>query len=337
MHRLQDTGRDPRETDGLNKAPGPLTIENTRSQPNDTRYRGRFAPSPTGPLHFGSLVAALGSYLDARSQGGEWLVRIEDIDGHRSVPDAASGILRTLESFGFAWDGPVLHQGRRSDLYREASAGLLKDGWAYPCACSRRDVAEIGRPGADGPVYPGTCRAGLGNERPGRSLRVRTKPIEVAVHDRIQGRIYHQIERDVGDFILHRADGMYAYQLAVVVDDALQAVTQVVRGADLLLSTPRQVYLQRLLSFSTPHYAHLPVAVDESGHKLSKSAAAAPVEPNNPLPALLAALRFLGQAPPLERPTNLDEFWTWAIGSWNPDRIPRQTTRPLSEAVVREF
>ena len=249
----------------------------------------------------------------------------------------ASGILRTLESFGFAWDGPVLHQSHRSDLYREASARLLKDGWAYPCACSRRDVAEIARPGADGPVYPGTCRTGLGSERPARSLRVRTEPIEVEVNDRIQGRIGHQIERDVGDFVLHRADGIYAYQLAVVVDDALQAVTQVVRGADLLLSTPRQVYLQRLLGFGTPRYAHLPIAVDDRGRKLSKSAAAAPVEPDDPLPALLTALRFLGQAPPPERPESLSEFWDWAIGSWNPDRIPRQTTRPLLDVVSREL
>ncbi|MBL8405455.1 MAG: tRNA glutamyl-Q(34) synthetase GluQRS, partial [Dechloromonas sp.] len=199
-------------------------------------YRGRFAPSPTGPLHFGSLVAALGSCLDARVQGGEWLVRMEDIDTPRNVPGAADDILRTLEAFGFAWDGAVAYQSRRHPVYGEVLAALREAGKVYGCACSRREIADsASHPAIDGGmVYPGSCRGGLQAGRMARAWRLRVEAAEIAFDDRLQGRIAQVLERDVGDFVLLRADGLFAYQLAVVVDDAWQEITDVVRGADLL-------------------------------------------------------------------------------------------------------
>jgi glutamyl-Q tRNA(Asp) synthetase len=277
-------------------------------------------------------VAALGSYLDARSQGGEWLVRIEDIDTPRVRPGATEDILRTLEAFGFEWVGPVLLQSNRADLYLDVVNTLVERGVAYPCSCSRREVAAASTAGVDGPVYPGTCRLGAGERNPARSVRLRTEPATIEVEDRIQGRVRQQIERDVGDFIVHRADGISAYQLAVVLDDAAEGVTDVVRGADLLHSTPRQVYLQRVLGLSTPRYAHLPVAVDGEGRKLSKSESSTPVDPAHPLPALLKALAFIGQPEP-EPTVDLRSFWTWAIQNWDPLQVPRRATRPVAEVL----
>jgi len=277
-------------------------------------------------------VAALGSYLDARSQGGEWLVRIEDIDTPRVRPGATEDILRTLEAFGFEWVGPVLLQSNRADLYLDVVNTLVERGVAYPCSCSRREVAAASTAGVDGPVYPGTCRLGAGERNPARSVRLRTEPATIEVEDRIQGRVRQQIERDVGDFIVHRADGISAYQLAVVLDDAAEGVTDVVRGADLLHSTPRQVYLQRVLGLSTPRYAHLPVAVDGEGRKLSKSESSTPLDPAHPLPALLKALAFIGQPGP-EPTVDLRTFWTWAIQNWDPLQVPRRATRPVAEVL----
>jgi glutamyl-Q tRNA(Asp) synthetase len=295
--------------------------------------RGRFAPSPTGPLHFGSLVAALGSYLDARVAGGEWLLRMEDLDRFREVPGAADAVLATLDAFGFAWDGPVLYQSTRREAYAEAVEKLRGFGLVFACGCSRREISRMGRTGADGTVYPGTCRAGLPPGKRARSLRLRTdgRPIEIA--DRIQGYLRQDLEREVGDFVLRRADGIHAYQLAVVVDDAYQGIDQVVRGADLLLSTPRQVFIARALGLAVPDYAHLPLAVDQGGRKLSKADAAAPVDPRDPLPALMQAWTFLEQRPFPERPANLAEFWSRAASTWDTRRISARLKSPPPLAV----
>jgi len=292
-------------------------------------YRGRFAPSPTGALHFGSLVAAVGSYLDARSQGGEWLIRIEDLDPPREVPGAADDILRTLEAFGFEWDGPVLYQSQRLEAYGDAVTDLLHQHLAYPCGCSRKEIAIKGRTGAEGPIYPGLCRTGLAAGKEPRSLRLRTYPEPVIFKDRIQGQIQQSVEAEIGDFIIRRADGLYAYQLAVVVDDGWQDINQVVRGCDLLISTPRQIQLQSLLGLPSVTYAHLPLAVDADGAKLSKQEKAHPVEAKHPVPALLAALEFLNQPLPAERTLDLESLWEWATLYWDITRIPQQQKRPL--------
>jgi len=293
-------------------------------------YRGRFAPSPTGPLHFGSLVAALGSYLDARAAGGEWLVRMEDLDRLREFSGAATSILRTLEAFGFEWNGRVLRQSARAQAYAQAIERLRDAGLVFLCACSRREIAANGLPGVEGPVYPGTCRHRLPLGKQARSLRLRTEGGTVLVRDRVQGALRQDLAREVGDFVLRRADGIHAYQLAVVVDDGFQGIDQIVRGADLLASTPRQVYLLRALRLPVPTYAHLPVVVDAAGRKLSKSHAAAPVDPAAPLPTLLRAWRFLGQTPFPEPPADLAEFWTQARSTWNMDRVPNWHSKALA-------
>lgn len=287
--------------------------------PPDTRqpYRGRFAPSPSGPLHFGSLVAALGSYLDARHHHGRWLLRIEDLDPPREKPGAADDILRTLEAFGFEWDEAVLYQSKREDAYRAALETLRRAGLAYACACSRSEIATSAKSGIEGFSYPGTCRDGIAHGRSARSIRVRTNDIPIAITDRVCGKIVQNVERDIGDFVIHRADGLFSYQLAVVVDDALQGITHIVRGADLLLSTPRQIHLQRLLGLAIPDYAHLPLVIDAAGKKLSKQTQAQPVVKKNPLPALLAASRFLNQALPRELPGDLCSYWEWALANWD--------------------
>lgn len=291
-------------------------------------YRGRFAPSPTGPLHFGSLVAAVGSYLEARVQGGEWLVRMEDVDAPRNVPGAADSILHTMEAFGFEWDGPVLYQSRRLDAYAEALEQLKNAGLAYGCACSRKEIADTAtRPAIDGGLaYPGTCRDGLPAGRQARAWRLRVDNAEIAFDDRVQGRVAQHLESDVGDFVLLRADGMFAYQLAVTVDDHFQAITHIVRGADLLASTPRQIWLQRCLGFATPGYAHLPVAANAAGEKLSKQTLACALRTDQAVAELVRALRFLGQVVPADMANaRLAEVWTWARENWQFDAIPKHS------------
>lgn len=288
-------------------------------------YRGRFAPSPSGPLHFGSLVAALGSYLDARAHGGEWLLRIEDVDQPRTVPVAADGILRTLEGFGFEWDGEVIIQSRRFDLYHAALVRLQLDGFVYPCACSRSEIAAATtqRSVDGGLLYPGTCRCGLADSAAARSWRLRVPDREFSFLDRVQGQARQNLQREVGDFILLRADGQYAYQLAVVIDDAAQGVSAVVRGADLLDSTVRQIWLQQRLGLQTPSYAHLPVVVNAAGEKLSKQTQAAPVFPANGSTVLACALEFLGHPVPAEmQGAPMADFWRWAISAWSIARVP---------------
>lgn len=287
-------------------------------------YRGRFAPSPTGPLHFGSMVAAVGSFLQAKSRGGEWLVRMEDLDPPREVPGAADDILRTLEAFGLHWDGAVMYQSRRQGVYQAAMKMLERLDAIYPCACSRREIADSSVKGVDGPVYPGTCRASLAPGRTPRAWRVKVDGATVEFADALQGCIVRDLAADFGDFVLRRADGFYAYQLAVVVDDAEQGVTEVVRGADLIESTPRQMHLQRLLNLPTPDYMHLPVALNVRGEKLSKQTLAAPADVTRPVPLLCQVLRFLGQdVPPELADGSPEDFWRWAIAHWRLDRVPR--------------
>lgn len=293
-------------------------------------YRGRFAPSPTGPLHFGSLVAALGSYLDARHNGGIWLLRMEDLDRQREVKGAADEILRSLERFGFEWDETVRYQSHRRQAYEEALEQLRRDGYAYPCACSRKQIAEEAVVGPEGPIYPGTCRSGLAAGARTHSIRLLTQDQQISLQDRVQGPIQQNPGREVGDFVIRRADGYHAYQLAVVLDDAWQEINQVVRGADLLSSTPRQCYLQQLLELPQPAYAHLPLAVDASGRKLSKQYKDAPVDPRKPLDGLLQGFDFLGQAMPPERPVDLNDFWRWAIEQWRLEQVPARPSIPLS-------
>lgn len=276
---------------------------------------GRFAPSPTGDLHFGSLLAAVGSFLDARSRGGRWMVRIEDIDPPREVAGAAERQLSLLAHFGMIPDQPPTYQSHSLDRHEAAIARLLDLGKAYPCGCTRRDI------GSDG-IYPGTCRHAIPPGRRPRSVRFAVGGDSVIFQDRVLGRQIQKPAQQSGDFIIRRSDGLVAYQLAVVVDDAAAGVTDVVRGADLLDSTGRQIMLQRALGLPTPRYLHLPLVVDVSGRKLSKSRSADPVAAR-PAPAALAlALSALGHHPP-KRCTRLDSLWDWAFEHWNPQRIPQ--------------
>ena len=293
------------------------------------QYRGRFAPSPTGPLHFGSLVAAVGSYLEAKCRGGEWLVRMQDLDTPREQPGAAEAILRTLAACGMGWDGEPLYQSRRSVAYSGALARLEAQGLVYVCGCSRREIADSGL-GPDGAlIYPGTCRKGLAPGKTPRATRVRVDHEPIEFEDIIQGKLSQDLAAEAGDFVLRRADGLYAYQLAVVVDDGEQGITDVVRGADLLDSTPRQIYLQRLLGLPTPRYLHLPAAVNAAGEKLSKQTLAPPVDARDPVPALVQVMDFLGQAPPAQLGrASLAEFWHWALAHWDAQRIPRRRSLP---------
>ena len=276
-------------------------------------YVGRFAPSPTGPLHFGSLVAAAASWLDARAARGHWLLRIEDLDSPRTQPGAADDILRSLERLGLTWDGPVLYQSLRGARY-EAALHRLRPN-TYWCACTRREIADsaLGLAADGAQIYPGTCRGGLPAGKPARALRVRAWQSASFV-DRVQGEREQNLQREVGDFVLYRADGQVAYQLAVVVDDAEQGVTDVVRGADLLDSTTRQIHLQRLLGYPVPRYLHVPVAVNAAGEKLSKQTGAPGVDASRRDELLARVLAFLGQ----RITTDLDE----AVADWDPGRIP---------------
>jgi len=288
---------------------------------------GRFAPSPSGPLHFGSLVAAVASYAEARHRGGRWLLRIEDLDPPRTVPGAADDILRTLESHALLWDGPVVYQSRRTPAYRAALDRLSQQGDTYGCTCSRKQIAAVARHGSSGYVYPGTCRGKPQPEPEPSAIRVRVSPIPVGFIDQIHGHMQQNLETEVGDFVVLRADGIFAYQLAVVVDDADADVSQVVRGMDLFDSTPRQVYLQRLLGLNTPNYVHVPLAVNRHGSKLSKMTQAPAVDLLRPSTGLLAALRFLGQDPPTALSGEPPEaVLAWAVGHWALERVPGESS-----------
>ena len=289
-------------------------------------YVGRFAPSPTGSLHFGSLVAALASWLDCRRAGGRWLVRMEDLDQPRVMPGAADAILRQLEALGLKWDGAVEYQSRRTGLYREALGRLQQ--FTYPCGCTRKELEDSALAIDGSRIYPGTCRGGIPEEKAARhsprAVRLRTHAESIRFTDRVQGTIEQSVEHDVGDFVLLRADGIVAYQLAVIVDDAAQGVTDVVRGADLLDSTARQITLQRLLGFATPRYLHTPVATNSAGEKLSKQTRAADARPDD----ISRALEFLGMHAPGDLVPK--ELLEWALSDWEPARIPRVRAAPVA-------
>lgn len=276
---------------------------------------GRFAPSPTGDLHFGSLVSAVGSYLEAKSAGGLWLLRVEDIDPPREIAGSASGIISDLSRLGLVADGPVLYQSSRLGAYQESLNLLLEKGLAYPCVCSRKDLSVSGR-------YAGTCREGIPPGKTPRSIRLRVETGVVAFKDQLQGHVSDSPAETGGDFIIKRADGLFAYQLAVVVDDNFQGITQVVRGTDLLESTYRQICLQKALGFTSPKYMHLPVVLSADGKKLSKRTRADPLKHQEPATVVKQALNFLGQNPPSD--LSLNDLWTWAIEHWNNDLIPRE-------------
>lgn len=303
--------------------------------------RGRFAPSPTGPLHLGSLVAAVGSWLFARSAEGEWIVRMEDLDGPRVVPGAADEILRALERYGLTWDGEVAVQSRRTALYEEALARLRAAGRAYDCGCTRAEVARAaGAPDASDPVdaagavYAGTCREGLPAGRAPRAARFRVPEGTVVFEDRVRGRVGEDVARAVGDFVVKRADGPFAYQLAVVVDDAAQGVTEVVRGGDLLSSTARQIALQRALGLPTPSYAHLPLVLGADGKKLGKRDGALPLETldeRRVAGSLALALRLLGQEVEGGAPA---EMLATARARFDPARVPAGPLRVAADGGI---
>ncbi len=293
-------------------------------------YRGRFAPSPSGKLHFGSLVAAVASYLDARAVNGQWLVRIENLDPPREVPGAADEILCTLEAFGFEWDEEVRYQGQRFPQYLEIVETLVARGTAYPCSCSRKTIAATSPMGIEGPIYPGTCRHGMADcHAKSHSIRLLTRDEPIAFRDLIQGESQQRLASVMGDFVIRRVEGYPAYQLAVAVDDAEQGITRVVRGFDLFHSTARQIYLQGLLEYPQPEYAHIPLAVDRQGQKLSKQLASLPLNPTEPLPALRQALLFLGQPLPPQEIFLPEDFWRHAIEHWDIRQVPRCSQIPF--------
>lgn len=294
---------------------------------NAPAYIGRFAPTPSGYLHFGSLVAALASYLDARAVGGRWLLRMEDLDPPREVPGAQDAILSTLESYGLHWDGELVRQSQRHAEYQALVERLLQQGLAYACTCSRKQLE-----GYHG-IYPGTCRDAR-HAPQNAAIRLRVPNLSYGFIDRVQGEYRQHLGREVGDFVIRRRDGFYAYQLAVVLDDAWQGVSDVVRGADLLDSTPRQLYLQELLGLAQPRYLHVPLIIQPDGHKLGKSYRSPPLPSDQAAPLLVRALRALGQTLPGElehaRPP---ELLAWAVSHWDVGRIPH--SRTLAEAQLR--
>lgn len=284
----------------------------------ESGYIGRFAPSPSGPLHFGSIIAALGSFLQARQHNGKWLVRIEDVDLPRTVSGADKIILNQLERLGLFWDEDVIYQSHRTQQYESAFEHLNKQNLLFPCICSRKETAN--KP------YQGTCRNGIDEEKRHFSTRIKTEDRIISINDLLQGNFSQSIGQDVGDFVIKRSDGLFAYHLAVVVDDAEQKVSEVVRGFDLLDSTPRQIYLQKALGFLTPEYLHLPIAIDSDGNKISKQDHAPAIKHDDSLKTIFNALEFLGQKPPAEAlETNTESLLQWAVKHWRISLVPKET------------
>lgn len=293
-----------------------------RPTPTHPPYKGRFAPSPTGDLHFGSLVAAAASWLQAHSNDGQWLVRVEDLDPPREIPGSAQRILADLNRLGLRRHGAVAYQSQRQSAYDAAIAQLLGSGLAFHCGCSRSDLPKSGR-------YPGTCRNGIPAGRSPRSVRLRVDADVITFDDLVQGPVEFDLGASVGDFVIQRADGLTAYQLAVAVDDAWQGITEIVRGADLLDSTPRQILVQSRLGLPTPSYAHVPVARRADGEKLSKQFRADPVASMKPEAAARLALEFLGMTPPPG--IDLQSLWEWAAGNWSIDQVPKTLSIRLAD------
>jgi glutamyl-Q tRNA(Asp) synthetase len=292
-------------------------------RPAAPTYIGRFAPTPSGDLHLGSLYTAVASFLDARAHGGRWLLRIEDLDRPREVEGAADGILRTLEQFGFEWDGVATRQFDRAERYEAALLDLQAQQRTFACACSRAQLEDELR-------YPGTCRTRQLTLGTPAAIRVRVEPERVQFTDRIQGTYRQNVADAVGDFILKRRDQIYAYVLAVTVDDAAQGITHIVRGADLLDNTPRQIYLQRLLGLAEPCYAHVPVLTEADGGKLAKSRRSVRLSTDSPLPQLCSAFSLLGLVPPATLAcATISDAWRWAISRWNLNNVPKRLDLPV--------
>ena len=291
---------------------------------SESGYIGRFAPSPTGPLHFGSLLAALASFLDARANQGKWLMRIEDLDPPREPAGSAELILQQLQDFGMNWDDEVLYQSARLGIYEEIVDQLQDKGLAYPCDCTRPQIREMGL------VYNGSCRERSTPPEKPYALRLKTEALKIGFDDVIQGHFSQQLELDAGDFVIRRKDELYAYQLAVVVDDEFQNITHVVRGWDLLDSTPRQIYLQRVLNYQEMSYIHIPIIVDGKGQKLSKQTFAPSIETDRASEAIYKALIFLGQVPPVEIAIERPESQLqWAIANWDSQAVAKVSSLPL--------
>mgnify|MGYP001161148980 FL=1 len=289
------------------------------SQINSTQtYIGRFAPSPTGPLHLGSLITAFASYIDAKANKGLWLVRIEDLDPPREPPKAADEILIQLKHFGLEWDGKVLYQSTRSTFYQEALSLLIERGLCFKCDCTRPRVKAMGS------VYDGSCRERSVSSENEFAIRLKTESIEIGFKDLIQGNFQQNIRKEVGDFIILRKDKLFAYQLAVVVDDAFQGITNIIRGVDLLDSTPRQIYQQRVLGYAAPQYGHIPIVVNKQGLKLSKQNFAEPVNTHNSSELVHLLLQLLGQSPPNNNQSKEPRFQLqWAIENWDIQAVPK--------------
>jgi glutamyl-Q tRNA(Asp) synthetase len=283
----------------------------------NVNYIGRFAPSPTGPLHLGSLIGALASFLDARANHGQWLLRMEDLDPPREIPGAAQQILDCLIAHGLNWDGDVLWQSTRHNAYQACLQALQAEQKVFYCSCIRADIRAMGG------IYSGHCRQQLNPPDSDFSIRLRVDDTPIQFCDSIQGNYRQQLQRDVGDFIIVRKDKLFAYQLAVVVDDAFQNITHIVRGSDLLDSTPRQIFLQQQLGLDTPHYAHFPVITNHEGQKFSKQTHAPALSPDNAINNLLIALQFLNQALPPEQHT-IETLLSWAIEHWSLASIPQR-------------
>jgi len=291
-------------------------------------YVGRFAPSPTGPLHFGSLLAAVASYGQALANDGRWLLRIENIDPPREQPGADKLILDTLEAYGFEWDEPVSYQSDFAPRHETLVTSLVEAGLAYPCSCSRRDLADCPR-GPLGPIYPGTCRSACISSD--ASIRLRVDDSPVGFEDALQGYFAQRLESESGDFVIKRRDGLIAYHLAVVADDFDQGISEVVRGVDLLDSTPRQIYIQRQLGFQTPAYMHIPVAINNEGQKLSKLHGSPAISADNAATELCLALRCLKQEPPDELAGHdVRSIWQWVANNWDATPLRGQTTIPAA-------
>jgi glutamyl-Q tRNA(Asp) synthetase len=293
---------------------------------------GRFAPSPTGPLHFGSLLAALASYLEAKKSQGKWLVRMEDLDKPREMKGAAEDILRTLEAYGLYWDGEIVHQSRRTDLYQSALNQLNVEKRTYACSCSRKEIQDSvtnSQIGIEGIIYPGTCREKHITKIP-HAIRVKTLDQNIRFEDTVQGFVTQNLAKQIGDFVVKRADNLFAYQLAVVVDDHLQGITHIVRGADLLDSSTRQIYLQDLLGYQHIQYAHIPAAHNQQGEKLSKQTFAQAISAKDARKNLYQALCYLGQRPPADLGAEkTEQILSWAKDNWNINKVPKQKSTEI--------
>lgn len=305
--------------------------------PKTNVYRGRFAPSPTGPLHFGSLIAAVGSYLQAKHIQGKWLVRIDDIDPPRELKGAADNILKTLEDFGFEWDEDVLYQSHRQSYYQEVVNELVKQELAYPCSCSRTSIIKKTGQTKGDIVYPGFCRNGpMANLAKSKksaeySIRLRCNSEPIIFKDAVQGKQTFNLEKSHGDFIIQRRDHLFSYQLASGIDDVEQKISEVVRGADLLNCTPSQIHVQHTLNLVSPQYCHLPIAVNNEGQKLSKQSHAPPINAKNSVVLLYKTLKFLGQLPSIDLiDANQEDIWSWAIEHWRLDMVPSKSQQIIN-------